>query len=314
MSSRMVLLSAAVGIAAGMLCGCGAHESGQSDGGEAAEVAPAAVDAAEKTAPIEEFAQALTDLGAPPAVAEAPEEGARAKDEETSREDVAALAEEIQGLRVEVAKLEETLEVYLDVVVGDLKDENARLRQEIVRLYTRGLAEAGGAVPRPGRLFIDQILQETPYDENLPDAAFLARLDGPIDGAAKALEDDAFNGEAFAVVKEWGRGPEEVAALGKDISTLRGMICAVPEGIPEEQLIGLARSLRAECDGYDNINIEIFEGMDAAERYAKTNRADPERRLLSVSKHTASGRDVILLMTQGMTREVAVEMPLAERD
>jgi hypothetical protein len=82
------------------------------------------------------------------------------------------------------------------------------------------------------------------------------------------------------------------------------MICVVPLGSLDEDLEQLGRELRNRFVHYDNINIEVFDDIEAAQRYADTNLTNAARRVMRVSKHTASGRDVILLMGDGGTREI----------
>ncbi len=65
-----------------------------------------------------------------------------------------------------------------------------------------------------------------------------------------------------------------------------------------------ASELRAEYAHYDNLNIEIFDEPQCAEEYAERHVSDPKHRVMSVSKHAASGRDVILFLHDGKATEV----------
>ncbi len=109
---------------------------------------------------------------------------------------------------------------------------------------------------------------------------------------------------SWAIVEEWGRTPEAAAELGGGASSLKGMVCVVPPGSAPEDIAQLGRDLRTQFGHYSNINIEVFDDEDAAKAYAENHVANPAHRVLSISKHAASGRDVILRMHDGMTTEV----------
>ena len=229
-----------------------------------------------------------------------PPPGARAAPEA----DVAALSEEVKSLRIEIQRLEEILDEYLETVVKDLQQENDQLRQEVARLHglgAEGMADAGPNVPRPGSALIAEVLGEAQAQAGTAGSA-------PESAKKPPSAPDPFEGEAYKVVKEWGREPDVAAQRGPNVASLKGMISAVPEGTPDEDLKALGRRLRKQFDSYDNINIEVFEGIEAAERYAKTGRGSADQRVLSVSKYPATNRDVILLIRKGLTTEV----PLSE--
>jgi hypothetical protein len=123
---------------------------------------------------------------------------------------------------------------------------------------------------------------------------------GPNDTVALAVH----GGLNYAVITEWGRSPQDVAQLGGKASSLKGMVCVVPDGSPNDQIIALGRFFRNEFKDYDNINIEVFDNRQVAQSYVETNNASPEHRVLSVSKHRQSGRDTILVLRDGALTEV----------
>lgn len=109
---------------------------------------------------------------------------------------------------------------------------------------------------------------------------------------------------SYNIVREWGRSPAQAAALGSDVSSLKGMVIVVTPGAAAETLDQLGRDLHTQYAAFENINIEVFDDADAAEAFAQSNVANPAHRVLSVSKHKASGRDVILRTLDGITLEI----------
>lgn len=109
---------------------------------------------------------------------------------------------------------------------------------------------------------------------------------------------------SYNIVREWGRSPAQAAALGSDVSSLKGMVIVVTPGATAEALDQLGRDLHTQYAAFDNVNIEVFDDPDAADAYAQSNVANPAHRVLSVSKHKASGRDVILRTLDGITLEI----------
>ena len=173
---------------------------------------------------------------------------------------------ELAELRHSIDRLERTMEVFIEEVVADLRAENARSRA------TAGVVPAPIADAPP--LQLDAIPRDLP-------------LDTPEFG--------------YTVVKEWGRSPEMAASFPTEVSTLKGMVLLVPPGITDEALTRLGEELREQYSDYDNINIEVFDEPMSAQTFADTGVAkNPERRVLTVSKYRASGRDLILLI-QGNT-------------
>lgn len=245
------------------------------------------------------FAQEVTEVEAvnvtPPVemaiTVEMPELEAAMAEEQAAADALVALQDEVAGLRADLSQLQETLDLLLNQIMADLESENHDLRDEVRRMYQRN--EAGIAtnrnVPRPGGALVDQVLGE---------AGMEGETDFTADTMATPVE------IPFMVINEWGRSPEVVADLPGDVPTLAGVVGAVPAGSRRVDIEQLGIDLRAKYAAYDNINIEVFNDQDAAAFYAETNVADPVHRVLSISKHAASGRDVILLIQGDTSTEV----------
>jgi len=194
-----------------------------------------------------------------------------------------SLQGEVSALRTELRDLQETLNLLVNQMMRDLEAENAQLRGEIQRLYQRGSAPAefdGGFVPRPGAELFEEVLSEPPPP--LAPAEF-----------------------SFEILKEWGRDPEVAASLGEGVSSLKGMVVIVPEGALREDLETLGADLREQYKDYDNLNIEVYDSREAAESYLETQvSSDPASRVLSISKHRATGRDKVLVLENGQAVEL----------
>lgn len=200
-----------------------------------------------------------------------------------------ALELEVQALRRDLRLLQETLDLMVNRIMADLEKENRQLRSEIQRLYAlygdEGLEAPDGSVPRPDARLLQEVLEQPPEE------------------LAPAPEEPEPAEFTWSIVEEWGRTPEAAAELG-GTSSLKGMVCVVPPGSGAGDLEQLGRDLRTQYGHYDNINIEVFDDEEAARAYAENHVSNPAHRVLSISKHAGSGRDVILRMQDGMTLEV----------
>lgn len=193
-----------------------------------------------------------------------------------------AVVQEIAALHTAIQRLQQSVDTHLENVVEELEAENKRLRREVERLYALR-REEGSPLP----------VVPMPVGEAINDILGTPQEDQP---AAETLALAVHNGLRYAVVSEWGRGPEEAVQMGPGIPSLKGMICAVPPGSRDSDLIALGRWLRSEFDAYDNINIEVFDHFEAASNYAEDNTPAPEHHVLSVSRHADSALDIILLI------------------
>jgi hypothetical protein len=200
--------------------------------------------------------------------------------------------------------------------VRALEIENAELREYILSL--RG--EQSGTDAAELEVTLRNALKE---NAALREAIGILTKDGSGGGSAAVMETSAVKrgGEpvadpresdpqtdpdetTFRVMKEWGRSPEATAAMPGSVASLKGMSVYVTPGTRDGDLENLARQLHADYADYDNVNIEIFDDPDAARDFADTGRASPRHRVGSISRHRKSGRDKILLFTDGSAREV----------
>jgi len=229
------------------------------------------------------------------------------------------LAHDVAQLRADMLKLQQTFESYMGGMLADLKEENEQLRQELRQVY-REKDLAPPAVPSPDKELIEQVLNERlpgetavvmPEDEKSEPAKDAAAENTPPPSTPQPVKDPAIKKaikkEGYAVVAEWGRTPEEAEALGKSASSLKGMICVVDPKASDEELTELGTKFRKQFSDYNNVNIEVFDDLASAQQYNAQHTAPVERRVLSVSKHTASGRDTVVLIRDGMPTEIPVE-------
>ena len=197
----------------------------------------------------------------------------------------AAAAEELAALRSDVARMQAMLDLVLDEFVIELKNENNRLREEVETLqHALEARESQDAAFVPPMSRPDA--PRAPLTPAAPEAP------PAYDAVAEPAPGETIR---YAVIREWGRNAEEAARMN-NASTLKGMICAVPPNATDAQLAELGRWLRTEYDAYENINIDVFDDVEAARRFAETNSMEGGRRVLNVSRHPATNRDVIALI------------------
>ncbi len=197
------------------------------------------------------------------------------------------LQSEVCALRDDMRMLQGTLDLMVNKIMADLRDENNQLRDEIRRLNAlrgaQGMADIN-SVPRPAGAAVDQALSEPPSKPAPPPPPF-----------------------KFTVIREWGRTAAEAQKLGGDAQSLKGMIGLVPAGSLRDDMVKLARDLRHKYDEFDNINIEVFDDPVIANAYAANKTAQPEHRVLSVARHKASNRDTIVLLTNGKGEMISAD-------
>jgi hypothetical protein len=234
--------------------------------GWSASVAPAQNPKDEDGKPLDLFEHALGHLDAPEP------QSANASNEE--------LRVQLDALREMVVDLQRLLDQKL-VAIQQLEDENEKLRQALRLRFSAG-KQGLPPVPIANRALIESVLSDAP-----PEPERIETL-----GTASAPE-------AFIVVSEWGRSPEVAASLPGDISSLIGMTLAVDAGTRVEALRQIGDELRENYAHYDNINIEVFDDVAAARRYANEGHLDAGRRVLTVSRFKHSGRDTITVYRAG---------------
>ena len=198
------------------------------------------------------------------------------------------LEAELCALRDDMRMLQSTLDLMVNKIMADLREENEQLREEVRRLNAlrgmQGMTDIN-AVPRPARSLVDQALSEPPATPAPPPPPPFK----------------------FTIIREWGRSAEEAQKLGADTQSLKGVIGVVPAGSLRADVEKLARELRRKYDGYDNINVEVFDDPVIAQAFAANRTADPEHRVLSVSRHKASNRDAIVLLTNGKGEMISAD-------
>lgn len=191
---------------------------------------------------------------------------------------------EIHRLQQEIFQLRQLIEqefigrmIALETEIRDMK--------YAMQMQQQAGAAPGPVVPRPDGL------PQRPATQPDADTEDLMAI-------AEALSNqlpppDEFS---FTVVDEWGRSPEVVAELGGDATTVIGLAGLVPPRSEADDVKALLQELRAKYEVYDNINIEIFDTETAARAYAERQIADPAHHVASVSRHKASGRDILLYL------------------
>lgn len=214
---------------------------------------------------------AAEQVDAPPTMGPGPE----AAPSETAGDDVHQLRADVQDLRREVARLQETVDAALAYLVGELGDENRRLKKDLA-----------------------------PPDELEPEDPAPSAPETP---AVPALPPVDYGKDGYLAIKEWGRTPEQAKELGGDVASLRGMICAVAPGASDEELKAIGKTLRSACAQYDNANIDVFDDEAAARDYAERNVRSSAHFVMNITRHKATGRDVTVIVRDDGAREIAVD-------
>jgi hypothetical protein len=217
---------------------------------------------------------------------------------EDPRTELTRVRREMQSLRSELRMLQVTLDTFMNDVASTLREENTQLRAEVQRIYALEQGDPQGVfptVPRPGGEIVDQVINdavERAMAEHAPQYA-------PQPQSAPLPE------FTYTILSEYGREPDNPGVLEGNAPSLKGMVIVVPSGSYREDVVNLGKELRARFERYDNINIEVFDETLAAQSFAETNiSTGPEHRILSVSRHKASGRDVIVYLQDGIATEV----------
>jgi len=262
------------------------------------EAASAAVSLAAAPAPTAPGSED-TDLDAmPPWLRAAQEEAARSSAGAT-RNSIAQVEDHLESvyeemfiLRKEISDLKEVLDLLIREIMADLQEENAYLRHELHALHT--YLEEEQAKPQAPAQSRDQLFDLLVQEHQ-------RRASDPARAAEGGQAPAAFS---FEIVDEWGRSAEDAQALGANVSTLKGIVGVVPRNSGRDALEQLGRDLRSRYAEYDNINIEVFDSQSAAQDFATRQVTSPMHRVLSVSRHRATGRDLILVSENGIMLEV----------
>lgn len=199
---------------------------------------------------------------------------------------VQALERENEELKAELETLHKQInDEESDPAFVALQEENEKLRKSL-RLMYGGRVENLPDVPMPNRDLLESVLSERQLQERFDER--MEHLVTGIDPAAEATG-------PFTVVKEWGRSPEAVAKMSGNLSTLIGMAVFMTPDTSKDDMIVYAQSLRDQYKDYNNMNIEVFDRLSAAEGFAEKGTIDMAFRVMSISKHEKSGHDVILV-------------------
>ncbi|MDZ4857610.1 MAG: hypothetical protein SGI88_01405 [Candidatus Hydrogenedentes bacterium] len=298
-------------IACGLFAGCGSGASPVGEGAVAhAEVSASAVEIvappapgplldnpapATELSPVEELKAQLQELAdtkiaraesAAPSV-EISKGASPLPMEPEQSDDVTALRTEIADLRQDVDRLQETVDAALAYLVGELGRENQKLRTDLEDTNHSGSEEMD-----------DTTEVSTPVEPE------------PVD-ATPATQHVDYGEAGHISIKEWGRTPEQAAELaaskpGTAVTSLRGMICAVSPDISDDELKTIGKAIRNSCEGYDNVNIDIFNDEAAARDYADNNVRGAHL-VMNITRHKASGQDVMVRIHANGTRDVVVE-------
>jgi len=222
-----------------------------------------------------------------------------AEDGPARASDIAQVMEELDAIRRDIARLDQSVNMIMRTRLSQLQEENRNLRRELQRLYTSGMREGvlePPRVPAPGREIFEE-LQMPDVSEVTPEPVEPSGVQTqlpPISAVATSQSDPV----QYQIVKEWGRTPEEAASL--KASSLKGMVCVVPKSTSEEALAALGKTLRAQFDEYDNLTIDVFDDLDAAQAYLNSNAPPGEHRVLTVSRHRGTQQDAVVLFRGGV--------------
>lgn len=236
-----------------------------------------------------------------------------------------AVAREIATMRADLERVRIRMDEMLGTEADMLRQENADLRRELARLRGGDMGTEPGsyaspfaAEGSPGAVRV--VTPADAFETAVTDAAPLAPIPSQtapmVEPSAELTEGTDTRNEngmalvasseaSYAVIVEWGRTPEKAAAAGPDVQSLQGMICVIPSGTDEADLVGLGQQFQREYEAYDNINIQVFNDMEAAQAYAQTNSQEKGAPVLKVSRYRASGLNTVEVLRDGAY--VAVE-------
>jgi hypothetical protein len=192
---------------------------------------------------------------------------------------------------MEMMRLQQEIRLLRELIEEGMLNRVTALEAEVrdLKATLRGEELTGPVVPKPDEPARARLPQPEPgaATESKPEMSLedLAAAQLPAEPAAEF---------AFTVVDEWGRSPEAVAELGGTASTLIGLAGLVPAGSTRADIVALAQELRTKYRAYDNIVIEVFDDASAAQDFADSQKVNAERRVLSIAKSKADGRDLMI--------------------
>ena len=223
--------------------------------------------------------------------AEPASDGADAAAEAVPEEKMPVLSPTHSIETIEMMRLQQEVRLLRELIEEGMVGRVAALEAEVrdLKATLRGEVPAGPVVPKPdepARARLPEPESATPT-ETKPEMSLqdLAAAQLPAVPAAEFK---------FTVVDEWGRSPEAVAELGGTASTLIGVAGLVPAGSTRDDVVALAQELRTKYRAYDNIVIEVFDDASAAQDFADSQKVNAERRVLSIAKSKAEGRDLMI--------------------
>lgn len=201
---------------------------------------------------------------------------------------------------MEMMRLQQEIRLLRELIEEGVVGRVAALEAEVhaLRAALNGQRAGGPMIPQP----------DAPAQSRLPmpGAPPPKETSAPAEPKEKRPPAEAF---AFTVVDEWGRSPEAVAESGGTASTLIGMAGLVPAGSARSDVVALAKELRTKYKDYDNIVIEVFDNEAAARTFADEQTVDAERRVLSISKAKADGRDLMIYFGGGLPEALTPAAP-----
>lgn len=190
---------------------------------------------------------------------------------------------------MEMIRLQQEIRLLRELIEEGMLNRVTTLEAEVrdLKATLRGEQPAGPVVPKPDEPARARLPQPGAATEAKPEMSLedLAAAQLPAVPAAEFT---------FTVVDEWGRSPEAVAELGGTASTLVGVAGLVPAGSARDDVVALAQELRTKYRAYDNIVIEVFDDASAAQDFADSQKVNAERRVLSIAKSKADGRDLMI--------------------
>ena len=192
---------------------------------------------------------------------------------------------------MEMIRLQQEIRLLRELIEEGMLNRVTTLEAEVrdLKATLRGEQPAGPVVPKPD----EPARARLPQPE--PSAATEAKPEMSLEDLAAAQLPAVPAAEfTFTVVDDWGRSPEAVAELGGTASTLIGVAGLVPAGSTRDDVVALAQELRTKYRAYDNIVIEVFDDASAAQDFADSQKVNAERRVLSIAKSKADGRDLMI--------------------